>query len=300
METKKQGSLGIFHLLAILTVGVWGTTFVSTKILLNNGLNPSDIFFYRFLLAYVMTCCFSYKQWFARNILDELKMGGAGLCGGSIYFLTENTALKFTLASNVSLILCTAPLFTAVLLHFFYKKENRFWNRNFVVGSLLALVGMVLVIFNGKFVLQLSPKGDLLCLAAALCWGFYTVLLKNLENKYSNLFITRKVFFYGLITILPVFLVHPLCMDLQILKQSIVFGNLLFLGIIASMLCFLSWNLTLKRIGALKATNYIYLSPLITTIASFVILKEPITSIAMLGAGFIIFGVFYAERKKIK
>ncbi|KAB3650612.1 EamA family transporter, partial [Phocaeicola vulgatus] len=99
----------VYHLMAIITVAIWGTTFVSTKILIQHGLSPSDIFFYRFTLAYLCMWCISYKKLFANRVKDELLLLLAGLCGGTIYFITENTALGITLASNVSLIVCTSP-----------------------------------------------------------------------------------------------------------------------------------------------------------------------------------------------
>ena len=80
--------------MALVTVSIWGTTFVSTKVLIQHGLSPVDIFVYRFVLAYVCICFLAPKRLFADSIKDELWMVGAGFCGGALYFVTENTALK--------------------------------------------------------------------------------------------------------------------------------------------------------------------------------------------------------------
>ena len=77
-------------------------------------------------------------------------MGGA-LTGGSLYFLTENTALTMSYASNVSLIVCTAPLLTAIVIRLFYKKYRL--STQFVIGSFVALSGVAINVFNGHFVL---------------------------------------------------------------------------------------------------------------------------------------------------
>lgn len=284
-----------FHVVAVLTVGVWGTTFIATKILLNHGLNPASVFFYRFLLAYILMLWVGRKEpWFADNWRDELKAVGLGLGGGSLYFLTENTALYYTLSTQVAFILCTAPLFTAILIGLFAGNLKKTFNPAFVTGTVLALGGVALVIFNGSFVLHLSPKGDLLCLAAALCWGFYTLLLRDMEKRYSTLFLTRKVFAYGLLTILPYFLYEPLHGAPETLTRPIVWGNLLFLGVVASMVCYLSWNKTVRELGALTATPYIYLSPIFTSVASALILHEPLSGYGMAGALCIIVGVWGA------
>ena len=159
-----------YHLIAIITVIIWGTTFVSTKVLIHHGLSPVDILFYRFALAYICIWFISPKVLFARSKKDELMFVAAGLCGGSIYFITENTALGITLASNVSLIICTAPILTAFLSLLFYRQEKI--KPNLIYGSVMALIGVAFVVFNGSFLLKINPLGDMLTLIAALMWAF--------------------------------------------------------------------------------------------------------------------------------
>ncbi len=286
-----------YHLLALCVVAVWGTTFVSTKVLLLNGLSPQEIFFYRFALAYLLLLAFSRKQFRTKNLKDELKMLAAGLSGGSLYFYTENTALEYTATTNIALILCIAPLFTAILLRLAYKDLRGSWNRNFFAGSATALAGVALVILNGHFILHLSPKGDLLCLASALSWACYTALLKDLEKRYDTILITRKVFFYGLLTILPLYLPFAGSKDAGFFLRPVIWGNLLYLGIAASLLCFLCWSIVLQKINPIHATNYIYFSPVVTAIASFFILGEPVTWIMAAGTLLIISGVYMAGKK---
>lgn len=106
-----------YHILAIITICIWGTTFISTKVLMNDGLSPVEIFLYRFLLAYICIWFFSPKVIFSKNYKDEFLFLLIGLFGGTIYFITENIALKLSLTSNVSLILSTNPIVTAFLLY---------------------------------------------------------------------------------------------------------------------------------------------------------------------------------------
>lgn len=294
MPTKSRKFL--FHILALLIVVIWGTTFVSTKVLLQTGLNPQEIFFYRFSLAYLLLLAYSHKKFRPDSLKDELKMMLAGICGGSLYFYTENTALEYTATTNIALILCIAPLLTAFLLQTLFNSLKRQFNQRFISGSLLALAGVSLVILNGHFVLELSPAGDLLCLAAALSWAFYTVILKDLENRYESIFVTRKVFFYGWLTILPLYLSSEKITSLSFFSQSIVWGNLLYLGVVASLLCFLFWTLVLKNINPIVATNYIYFSPVVTATASFLVLGEKITWLMALGAVMILLGVYIAGK----
>ena len=287
---------GWYHLIVLFIVVVWGTTFVSTKILLSHDLSPADIFFYRFLLAYLCIWFFGQKKLFADHLKDELLFMLTGVAGGSLYFIAENTALGITLASNVALLVCTAPILTTVFSHWFLKTEKL--NRYLWHGSLLALTGVAFISFNGRFILQINPLGDLLCLIAALSWALYTILLKRLESRYSTLLITRKVFFYGIITLLPVFIFRPLNTDAALLLQPVVWGNLLFLGLVASLLGYFVWNTAVKKLGAVRTTNYVYLIPLVTLLTSVIVIGETITWIAMAGALLILGGVALTEQRK--
>lgn len=293
---KKFSNQVLGHLTALLVVMIWGETFVSTKMLLNAGLMPADIFFYRFLLAYVLTWFVSYKRFFCRNITDELTTFALGVLGGSLYFLTENMALVYSTASNVAILLSSCPLLTALLLSIFYKSERL--SKKQIFGSLLAFLGMVMVVLNGQLILHLNPRGDALAIGAAVCWAFYSLLMKRVMHKYSSWFISRKVFFYGLLTILPYYaLVSPLNTDVNILSRPVVYGNLLYLGAVASMFCYIMWNWTLSKLGAVKATNYLYLQSLFTMLFASLILHERITWMAIAGAAILILGMIRAERK---
>ena len=288
-----RGNLAIVT--ALCVCAIWGETFVSTKIVLGEGLMPSDIFFYRFLLGYVCIWAFSYKRLWADNWQDELLLLVLGIMGGSLYFLTENMALMFSTASNVAILVGSTPLITAVLMALFYKDE-RMCTRQ-MVGSLLAFGGMALVILNGQVMLHLNPKGDILALCASLTWAFYSLIIKKLSRHYNALFITRKIFIYGLLSILPyLWTQSPLQTDLTILSKPTVWVNLLYLGIVASMLCFVAWNWTLKQLGTVRATNIIYLQSFFTMFFSYLILDERITLMAICGTATLILGMYMAGK----
>ncbi|MEE1099366.1 MAG: DMT family transporter [Alistipes sp.] len=286
----------LYHILAVVIVSIWGTTFVSTKVLLSHGLQPAEIFTMRFLMAYLLLILFSPKRrlW-CNNLKDELKMVGLGITGGSLYFLTENVALEYAPASNVSLLVCTTPLVTILLMRLIYRNEKL--SSRTMCGSLIALLGVALVVLNGHFVLQLNPKGDILAIMASLSWAIYTLLLYSVEKSYPNLMITRKVFGYGLLTILPWFMLYPPRFSLEILSQSAVWGNLLFLGIIASLVCYATWNAIVKNIGTTYSSNYLYINPIAATIAASLVLHEKITLAIALGTALILTGIALARTR---
>ena len=292
----KNGTPGIIvYVIAFVIVVIWGCTFVQTKILINSGLRPDEIFLFRFTLAYILILPLAGKRLFLDNWTDEVLAVALGLTGGSLYFVTENYALAYGYCSNVALIVCLTPMITALIVGCFYKSERM--GRSAVVGSAIAFVGMALVVFNGNFILQLSPLGDVLALAACLCWALYTLIIKRLQDKYSNMLVTRKIFGYGLLTILPMLLARGVDIELLVDGGAVVWGNILFLGCVASLLCFLGWNFCLERLGTVRATNLLYLNPVISITTSAIVLGEHVTWIAILGAVLILTGLYCMRRK---
>jgi drug/metabolite transporter (DMT)-like permease len=282
-----------YHLAAIVTVIVWGVTFVSTKVLIDAGLSPIEICLYRFVLAYAGLIWIAPRKLFANNIKDELLLMSAGVSGGSVYFILENTALETTFASNVSLLVSTAPIFTALLTAIVFKGEK--FKKNMIIGSLVAIAGVALVVFNGRFILHLSPIGDTLSILAAILWAFYGVTMRVLGGRYTTAFITRKVFFYGIITLLPFLALNAATFKFSALSDPAVLGNLLFLGVIASLLCYLLWNGATIKLGVVQTSNYIYLVPPVTLLSSSLLIHERITLIAVVGCVMIILGLYLAE-----
>lgn len=308
---KKEGKF-LYHALAFMTMALWGVTFVSTKTLINQGLSPAQIFTIRFVIAYtgLFTACIirggENRRLFSRSLRHELLFVLMGIAGGSLYFYTENTALKYTQACNVSFIVCVAPLLTILLtLVLKHTVKSRIISEledvkvrfPLIAGTVLALSGMVMVIFDGTS-LNLSPKGDLLAFTAALSWAFYSQFMGQMTNRYGTLFATRKVFFYGLLTIMPVLFLSDNSNLAMVRFDNIqVWGNLLFLSTIASLFCFALWNRIMLVIGNVTATNYVYLNPVFTLIGAIIFLGESMSVTSGTGSALILGGVILSGLK---
>ena len=282
-------------------MAIWGSTFVFTKILLVNGLSPAQIFTLRFIIAYILLLMFELTfrrqsfRLFSNSRRDELVMLLLGISGGSMYFLTENAAMLYTTATNTSLIVCSCPLFAMLLVALAYRQSEKFTSMQ-VAGSLIACAGMAAVVLNGRFVLHLSPKGDMLAFGACLCWAVYSLLMKTVTERYSTFFITRKVFFYGLLTILPYYLAVPGFPSMEVIFSSQVIWNLLFLSVIASMLCYITWNWVIGKLGAVVATNWVYFNPITTILFAWWLLHEQITPWFLFGTALILTGMYLCGR----
>lgn len=282
------------HLGALLCVFMWGVSFVSTKVLLNNGMQPVEIYIYRFTLAYLIIWAIKRTRLFSNNWTDEGLLMLCGVLAGSIYFLAENFALQYTLVSNVSLLTSTSPLLTALLVGIMYKSDRP--GGGMIAGSLVALMGVACVIFNSSFNLEINPLGDLLALAAALSWSFYSLILKRLNANYDVWFITRKTFFYGVLTSLPFLAVEPPTFTIpEIISNRDLLLNLLFLGLGASLVAYVLWAETVKRVGAVKANNYMYLQPVFTLVVSALALDEHVSFVGYLGCALILLGLWLGD-----
>ena len=215
-----------------------------------------------------------------------------------IYYIGENTALQYTLVTNVSLLVTLSPIITVLLTKMMYKTEQL--SKGFIVGSIIAFIGVACVIFNSSFNIEVKPLGDLLSIFAAVSFAIYCIVVKKLNARYDTLFISRKIFFYGVITALPFLTFQDHFMDFAILKEPVVWMHILFLGVICSMLAFILWNEAINKLGASRASNYLYFSPVITLIASVWLLNENVSIVGYIGCALTIGGVIVSEKVKFK
>jgi len=292
MDRKKeiQG-----HLFSLFTIFIWGTTFISTKILLK-AFTPIEILFIRFVIGYFALLALYPHRLKVKERKQELYFAGAGLCGITLYFLLENIALTYTLASNVGVIISIAPFFTAIFAHLLLAGEKM--RAQFFIGFAVAVAGIFLISFNGSSQLKLNPMGDILAVLAAVVWAIYSVLTKKISGyHYHTISVTRRIFFYGLLFMMPVLFIFKFEPDMDQIIKPVNLFNIIFLGFGASAICFVTWNYALKILGAVKTSVYIYMVPVITVITSVLILHETITGTAVLGIMLTLAGLFISEIK---
>ena len=317
MEKNQQG-LGYFF--AAISVFFWGITFVCTKYLLRS-FSSLEILFYRFIAAYLGLWLIhpKFEKIAARdNILYAL----AGLTGVVLYQLTENIAIHFTNASNVSVIVSICPLFTAIISQIFLKEKHL--SVSFIIGFVISITGVTLVCFNGNTALKFNPKGDLLALLSGICWGFYSMIL-SIANKrsYDSICASRRIFFFAVLIMIPLSLMgvglevhghNASPAEVSDFIRSLYFTmdksvnaarfsnpwnvfNLLFLGVVANGICFTAWNKACQIAGTVKVNCAIYLIPVVTIIFAFFVLGEKITLLGGIGALVTITGLFISEKK---
>lgn len=291
MENKNT----IGHFAALFTILVWGTTFISTKILLT-AFQPVEILVFRFIMGFCALWLAAPKRLRTANAKQELTFAAAGLCGICLYYLLENIALTYTLASNVGVIVSVTPFLTAILAHLFIQSEEKL-KEQFFIGFLVAMAGIILISFNGAK-LKLNPMGDILAILAAFVWSFYSILTRKIGSfGYPVILATRRTFFYGILFMLPTLFFFDFHVNLSRFADMTYLFNILYLGLGASALCFVTWNFAVKVLGAVKTSVYIYMVPVITVVTSVLILHEKLTRLAGIGTILTILGLFLSEYK---
>jgi drug/metabolite transporter (DMT)-like permease len=268
---------------------IWGVTMVSTKVLLREGLSPEEIMIIRFTVAYVFLWMLYPRSHRIKSWRDELIFIGIGITSGSLYFFLENTALIHTSATNVSLICALIPLMTAVLTRLAFRGKPL--TRRFRAGSVISVAGAALVVLNGNFSFRINPLGDFLAFLSITSWSVYSVLVRCLKGNYNSLFVTRKIFLYGILTLSPYFIACPFDVPAGTLTKPAVWGNLCFLGLIASSLCYFLWTFSLRNLGTVRTNGYLYFSPLMTIVTARFVLSEQITVYVVCGALLILGGL---------
>ncbi|MDE7421849.1 MAG: DMT family transporter [Muribaculaceae bacterium] len=291
------------HIGALITVICWGCSFIASKVLMEGAsLTPVEVYVYRFLLAYLMMLAITVKQLRSNSWKDELQFALCGICSGTLYFLMENYALIYTTAGNVSLISSISPIFTAILLAAVYKTRML---RGEIIGSAIAFIGVALVILSEPISkglgMEFHPIGDILALSCALSWAVYSIAIKRLIPIYNTFFLTRKLFFYGLITSIPLLFIQKEPLNLQVLfdfSQPVYLLNLLFLAVMCSSMAYLLWNESMKIIGPLATNNYLYFQPPVTMIVGCLLLNETIYPFGYVGCVLVLLGLILADKMK--
>ena len=279
------------YLTALFSIVVWSSTYISTKILVRT-FSPLEISLVRFSIGLVLMIILAPPRKRPFRLQDELRIAAAGISGIFLYYFLENLAAAHTYASNVAVIVTTIPLWTGLAGPLFYAEEK--FSPKIPAAFLVSIAGMI-ILLSGSGRAGLSWKGDLAALGAALCFALYTLLLRGVDPNIPSLTLTRKTLTYGWIVIAGVSAATgniPRWTDLAVPSNI---GHFLFLGTLASAVCFWSWAAAIRNLGAVKASQFIYLVPFIAAGLSAAFLQEPLTGSRTAGMALIIGGVMISQ-----
>lgn len=276
----------------ILAVLFWGFSFISTKIVLQQIPPISIAFFRQVITAAILVPWLIWIKSLPRASWKTLiVIAAASLFGIVFYFILENYGIKFTTASNASMIVSALPIFTLLSEAIFFKLKVT-WRMILCIG--LSMLGVYFVVtVDGRLdVSSARFVGNLLVLGAMVCWVIYTILNKQLSKDYSSMAITAYQSLVSVALFAPLILTEVSQWDTIKAWSGIVWLNLVFLGIFCSGLAYFCYIYAVKRLGATIAAAFLNLVPVVTVIGGFFILHEKLTFMQLGGIVLIMIALF--------
>ena len=245
---------------------------------------------------------------------NEWVFATMGFTGIVAYQFLENCAIYYTNASNVAILVSFGPIATALMAQVLTK--DRQLSARLVLGSLIAVCGVVLVSLNGIVEFELRPLGDMMAMCAMVSWGLYSILIDVANERGINpLVAVRKSFGWSLIMMIPVAIwgmtESGICaldgsfaviveagVNVERFSNLINWMNIAVLGLLASAASFVLWSVVCRVFGVVKTTVSLYLTPIVGVIFAAVFLGEKITILEVVGGGVILVGVAIATTVK--
>jgi drug/metabolite transporter (DMT)-like permease len=277
---------------------VWATSFSITKIGLGET-EPLTLAFIRsFLASMFLMIILLVKE---RNLqlvrstrADWKHFVLLGATGIALFNALQNAGVQYTSSALAGVLVNTNPLFILILSRMLLNERI---TRNQVIGMVTGFAGLVVVLFAGhsvaEFVGSGAFRGSLLLIGCALSWAAYSILNKRLSGEYSPLHLTTIAYVFGSFALLP-FVLALEKVPRPFLYSTRSWMIILYLGIVASGIAYLLWNYALSRMDASKASAFLFLMPVITTLIGWLCMGEVITAEFIIGTVLVLAGIYLA------
>jgi len=280
--------------LIILAVIFWGTSFIATKVALEE-LDPETIISLRLILASILL---TFSALVTKKKFDvNLKNHGSIFilaCIAVFHLWIQVTGLKYTSAANTGWIIGTAPIFMAIFAAIFFKEKINLLQSG---GIIIAIFGLLLLAGNGDFtsIDLIKNKGDLLVLGSAFTWGVYSTVNKKISLSYSPLMTILYLFLMMTVIIVP-FNLNTAAISSVVHLSLIGWISILFLGLLCSGVAYVIWAYSLRDMESAKVGAFLYFEPFVTVTAAWFFLHESITLLMLLSGIIITAGVILVNK----
>ncbi|MBH0169060.1 DMT family transporter [Fictibacillus sp. 18YEL24] len=284
------------YVLLVVANLIWGGNFVIGRAIASS-LPPVTLSFLRWCTAFLIFLPFAVpflrKEWqmLKKHWQVVLILSITGITGFNTLLYI---ALHFTTSINASIVNTSTPILL-FLLSFVFLKEKL--NAKQIAGAMLSLIGLLFIISKGSItvLLQLSfNKGDLIVIGAVICWSIYSLLIRRYAGilpTYSTFIVTA---FLGILILLP-FSIREMQTEEIVWSYGTV-ATILYTGIFASIVAFMSWNTAVERVGPSKAGVFLNLIPVFAAIFAVIFIDETLAWYQGAGGVLVILGVFISTR----
>lgn len=274
-------------------VVMWGMSFILLKLGLDS-ITPLSLALFRFLLLFplIFSRLYRYRHGLWSRIQENWKhFSLLGFTGVTLYHAFQNYGLSLTTASNASLIISTNPILITIFDHINNRESV---NRNQVVGILVAFFGVLLVIRPLDWTLNpIGVFGDILTVGSAGSWALYSAYSKTMVARYGAEQVTWLSILFGTVYLFPI----TVLLEFPQVPSSLLIWTLLFvMSFLCSGLAYLLWSKALEELSPTRAGVFLYFLPVVSISLATFVLAETVDSLFLIGASFIIVGVYMTQR----
>lgn len=293
----QQRSLSLTYALLVLSMMLWGGTWVAGRILAQS-IHPMTAAFLRFTLASagLTAMCWKVEGGLPRITLGQILplafIGATGVFAYSYFFFT---GLQTTSAGRAALIVACIPVCVAALSAVLYKEK---FGPVRIAGALLSLAGVSVVIADGSPLALLAEgvsRGDFMILGCVVSWTAYTLGGRAAMKTVPPLACVTWSSIFGTLMLLPAALAEGLIADMAG-ARPLDWGCVVYLGLLATSLAYLWYYQAISVIGAARTSIFINTVPVFAVIMGFLFLNEPIHLSLALGGAMVITGVYLTNR----
>jgi len=289
-----------FFLFMMVPIVSWALAFPFIKIGLQK-FSFINLTIMRFIIVcIVFSLILTFKRkWFSKlHKKDIIPLFILGFFGVMVYHLGLNYGEQYISAGAASLIIATIPVFVVILAALFLKEKITFRK---AIGITTALFGVIIISILGTEEASIQIERTYAAIAvliAAIMGALYTIAGKKLLSRYNGISLTTYAILFGSIGLIP-FLNKSLITEISTM-QPVTWFALIFLGIFSTVTAYTIWYIALELKTASEISIYLYAIPVISTIASFILFKDEITTYFILGGIFVIIGLYLVNKKNKK
>lgn len=279
-----------------LASSIWGGMYVVSKYALDT-IPPFTLLFLRYLIAALVLCflCYMRKVEFVprhqRNWVFQI-----GFVGYFLSIAAQFVGTKYSSAHMGAVITTLSPVFLSAFAIFLLKERI---NGKQVVSIIIAFVGVLVVVgFQGIHGEGKTLLGNLFLVAAALLWGYYSVISRKISSLYSPLQITTWGIIVATLLTFPCVFFEWGLWSVQSLAQMPIILSVLYIGIISTAVAFFSWNKGLALLPSHQAGLFFFFQPVVGTLLGWLFLNEELSNSFFVGSFLIILGAYYNMKQR--
>lgn len=231
----------------------------------------------------------------SKEKLDKKDIGRialSGLFGVALNQLCFFNGLSLTTPISASVIMTVNPIMVLILSSIALKVPLT-WPR--IVGISLGMAGALFLITRGGNLSSLfnsdAALGNLLVLLNAASYAAYLVTVKPLMTKYKSITVIKWVFLFGMFYVIPFGLTQFMAVD-WVAMPSLIYWEIAFVIVFTTFLAYLLNIYALKIVTSTTVSFYIYLQPLVATIAALAMGLDTLSATLLISASLIFSGVY--------